>query len=606
MNTDRTHFLQGLRLLATVCVILVFVLPAASQQITQIVYVENFEDGATDPNVTVKTKGTFTTEPGIRTTTLFGSAKAFGFGKSTATINAWDNYTSAFRIQFPEELTIGLISFKEAELGGNWGSTGYIYVDGHLIQNGIFERTPANDFKADTTFRTRLIAANRIGKIVEFKVKDITSTSEIYIDDILITAYKPRREHVFMEDFNDLSLDPSMSVLKTGTYTVEPGFRSPTLFDGGTAYGFGKSTVSKNAWDSYVTRLAVAFPEPTLIEAISFKEAEKDTNWGGQGTVLIDGHTVANSIFGRLVSNDKGLDSTYRRHYFPVNQRGKQVVLRVSDITSLSEITVDDLQILISEPVGKLHSFEDFEDGALSTGMVQVKKGTFQTDPGIRTITSLGGDKAFGFGKSVCKINCLHDYESSLVWEFPGGAAVDALSFKAMELGKNYGSQAELRINNELWPSADFARFPNNDTKTDSTCRSFYFKLGYPVHKIEWKVWDITDTSEVYIDDITLFGAGSVAVEDGGNAPVQFEVLQNFPNPFNASTVITYTLAQAAPVTVTVYNAQGQVVQTMNRGWQLTGTHQAVFDGSPFASGTYFCEVKTPSSAKTFKMSLLK
>jgi hypothetical protein len=125
-DTERERFRRSAIAFLAVCVpIAVF-----SQQISNVIFMENFEDRVLAPNATVEAVGSFNVEPGIKETDIFGSAAAFGFGKSTCTVNCWNDHTCVVRIEFPDQVAIGLISFKEAELGGNWGSTGYVAVDG--------------------------------------------------------------------------------------------------------------------------------------------------------------------------------------------------------------------------------------------------------------------------------------------------------------------------------------------------------------------------------------------------------------------------------------------------------------------------------------------
>lgn len=600
-------FRKGFRILILACLAVCIPCAVFPQQITNFIFVENFEDGIMKPNEIVHKEGTFNSEPGIKSTAVFGSTKAFGFGESACSVNCWYSYTSTLRIEFPEPVPIALITFREAELDGNWGSTGYVCVDGQVVEDGEFQRTPWNDGIADTTYRSHTLVVNRIGKNVEFRVVDITGTSEMFVDDIRIAAYKTHTQSMFSEDFNDFALGPQISVLKKGTYTKEPGFRSSSeLFGGSTAWGFGRSDCRSGAWDSYVTRLVVELPEPRFIEAVSFKEAEQDTNWGNQGEISVDEHTVPNSTFGRMPGNDSGADTTFRTHYIPVNRMGQRIVLRVWDITSLGEILIDDLQILMAESKGKPFLFEDFEDNALAPGISVVTTGAFGSNPGITKTDSLGGQKAFGFGESSCGTGCFHDYESSLFLDLPKEEILETLSFKAMELHGNWGSTAELSIDGEKWTGVDFSRLPANDLKADSSYRSYCFLLGYPVHRIEWKVWDISNASEVFVDDIALFVREAEAVGNKKNQPLRFDLFQNFPNPFNASTVITYSISNQAHVVVDIYNDQGRWVDKMDLGKQPSGTHRVTWDGSRFASGTYFCEIKTPSTVKVLKMSLIR
>jgi len=79
-----------------------------------------------------------------------------------------------------------------------------------------------------------------------------------------------------------------------------------------------------------------------------------------------------------------------------------------------------------------------------------------------------------------------------------------------------------------------------------------------------------------------------------------FELRQNYPNPFNASTVIAYQLPEATSVTLQIFNANGQQVETLVHSEQPAGMHQAVWNAGGHGSGVYFFKISagTYSSVK--------
>jgi len=102
-------------------------------------------------------------------------------------------------------------------------------------------------------------------------------------------------------------------------------------------------------------------------------------------------------------------------------------------------------------------------------------------------------------------------------------------------------------------------------------------------------------------------------VDDNGepNLPSAFELQQNFPNPFNPETVISYTLQHVGQVSVTVYNLLGRQIATLVDERQNAGTYSLTWDGRdhdgrPVASGVYFYQLKAGNIAQTKKMILLK
>ena len=92
--------------------------------------------------------------------------------------------------------------------------------------------------------------------------------------------------------------------------------------------------------------------------------------------------------------------------------------------------------------------------------------------------------------------------------------------------------------------------------------------------------------------------------------PTSYALHQNFPNPFNAGTVIPLSLKDASDWTVTIYNVAGQVVKTF-AGYNEAGTVNVQWNGldannREVASGMYFYRASAADFTATKKMVLLK
>ncbi len=82
--------------------------------------------------------------------------------------------------------------------------------------------------------------------------------------------------------------------------------------------------------------------------------------------------------------------------------------------------------------------------------------------------------------------------------------------------------------------------------------------------------------------------------------------MQNFPNPFNASTIIQYNLPSASDVTIEIYDILGRNVETLVQGEQPAGYHQVTWNADDASSGMYFYKIQASEFAETRKMLLLK
>jgi hypothetical protein len=90
------------------------------------------------------------------------------------------------------------------------------------------------------------------------------------------------------------------------------------------------------------------------------------------------------------------------------------------------------------------------------------------------------------------------------------------------------------------------------------------------------------------------------------DVPAEFVLSQNFPNPFNPSTRISYFVSQESFVSIKVHDFLGREVKTLVGENQPIGSYDVVFDASNLPSGTYFCTMIAGNFSDTKKMIVLK
>jgi hypothetical protein len=88
--------------------------------------------------------------------------------------------------------------------------------------------------------------------------------------------------------------------------------------------------------------------------------------------------------------------------------------------------------------------------------------------------------------------------------------------------------------------------------------------------------------------------------------PDNYSLAQNFPNPFNPSTRISFSVKQSGMVKLAVYDILGKEVATLVREQLGPGTYEYTFEANQLPSGMYFYRLETESFAETKKMILLK
>jgi hypothetical protein len=89
------------------------------------------------------------------------------------------------------------------------------------------------------------------------------------------------------------------------------------------------------------------------------------------------------------------------------------------------------------------------------------------------------------------------------------------------------------------------------------------------------------------------------------NTPENF-CLGNYPNPFNPTTIITYSLSVPKHVTLKTYDMLGTDVEPLVNEEKFSGTYNVKFDGANFSSGIYLYTLKAGKFNKTRKLILMK
>ena len=85
-----------------------------------------------------------------------------------------------------------------------------------------------------------------------------------------------------------------------------------------------------------------------------------------------------------------------------------------------------------------------------------------------------------------------------------------------------------------------------------------------------------------------------------------YRLYQNFPNPFNPATIISYKLNNDGYVSLSVYNLVGQEVATLVSEFQKSGTYSKQFDASNLAAGVYLYKLQVNGFTSVKRMTLIK
>ena len=110
------------------------------------------------------------------------------------------------------------------------------------------------------------------------------------------------------------------------------------------------------------------------------------------------------------------------------------------------------------------------------------------------------------------------------------------------------------------------------------------------------------------VDDLLfIFNNGPVGIQNiSSETPGSYELFQNYPNPFNPSTLLKFGISNLEFVSLKVYDVHGKEVATLVNESKPAGTYQIEWNGTGFASGVYFYELKAGDFKATRRMLLIK
>jgi hypothetical protein len=132
-------------------------------------------------------------------------------------------------------------------------------------------------------------------------------------------------------------------------------------------------------------------------------------------------------------------------------------------------------------------------------------------------------------------------------------------------------------------------------------------------HSTIFAIMGATTGDEVFVDNVTMRDATKLSgvKESPATPPMAFDLLPNYPNPFNPSTEISYNLDKAGDVRLEIFDQNGKMIKRLVAGFQKAGYHSLSWNGvNEFglvqASGVYYAKLSADGKSQTIKMTFLK
>jgi len=144
---------------------------------------------------------------------------------------------------------------------------------------------------------------------------------------------------------------------------------------------------------------------------------------------------------------------------------------------------------------------------------------------------------------------------------------------------------------------------------TDTNCVNLNvidIELPFEVN-ISWTVYVFDGTDTTWSDETWQFSVSrELRIDSGKSLPHSYALHQSYPNPFNPSTTIHYSIPKTSQVTLAIFNIQGQLVEKLVSQKQEPGYYAVHWDASRFSSGTYFYRIQADGFQQVKKCILVK
>jgi hypothetical protein len=171
------------------------------------------------------------------------------------------------------------------------------------------------------------------------------------------------------------------------------------------------------------------------------------------------------------------------------------------------------------------------------------------------------------------------------------------LSWRTATETNNRGFEIQRKADDNSWIVLSFTN--GNGTTTNVNNYSYIDNTsGLNANKLSYRLRQVDFNGQSQYSPIVLVD---------NLIPDNYKVSQNFPNPFNPSTIIKYQIPQNSFVSLKVYNSLGQEAATLVNGMVNAGSYEVQLNSSNLSSGVYYYVIKAGENfIQTKKMILIK
>lgn len=280
----------------------------------------------------------------------------------------------------------------------------------------------------------------------------------------------------------------------------------------------------------------------------------------------------------------------------------------VADVSGNGLIQAYDASLILQYTVGLISTFP-VEVSPKNTKPTDIKTKQYLALQKVSNVQlNIGGGNA-DFGKTLTVPITLSNSNGVVSIQLKLKYEPALMSFEGVSFGSKYSGFSLNYYNDEKKGEISIAIAGTKPINRDGNILNLNFNVskdlrGISDTKIEAKefIANETDfTKSTNIQSIELVGK-----------PTEYRLLQNYPNPFNPSTIISYEVPDdGVPVSLIIYNIQGQEVKTLVNGVQNAGSYKITWDGTNnfgerVGSGVYIYRIQANKFVGIKKLVLLK
>ncbi len=247
------------------------------------------------------------------------------------------------------------------------------------------------------------------------------------------------------------------------------------------------------------------------------------------------------------------------------------------------------------------HFMEDFETGSGSAYV----DGDFDLTSGTWNLFQAGN---FALGTPYNGDYCIaiNDDTNGAYITTPAVNTLGTISFYYYQ--RSGSATDEFQVQKSVDGGA-FETIATQNYNVGTTYTFYSLAVNEASESVKIRILNDNQTAHLIIDDVTVTNYDPVSiVVDGAELPTGSRLNPAYPNPFNPTTTISFTLLGETwrATSLRVFDVTGRFVETLHTGITAPGTYTFKWGGSGFASGIYFIRLSSGSDIQIQRVTLLK